>query len=154
VSEDIGNRYQFNTAIAAVMELVNAVYLLKDELIRSPQGREILSSAMATVLTLLFPVTPHLCEELWQELGHAEPLARQSWPEWKEDALRRDVVTMVIQINGKLRGRMDVPAGTPDEEVKRAALAEPAVARHLERENLTVRRVVVVPGRLVNVVAG
>lgn len=152
VGEDIGNRYQFNTAIAAIMELVNTLYLVKDELTSSPEGRETLSSALATVLTLLFPFTPHLCEELWEDLGHPESLTRESWPEWQTEALRRDVVTVVVQVNGKLRGKLDVPADASREETERAALAEPNIARHLE--GMTVRKVIVVPGKLVNVVAG
>ena len=152
VGEDIGNRYQFNTAIAAVMELVNALYMTKDELTQTAAGRVVLSSAMATVLTLLFPFTPHLCEELWEDLGHGDSLAREGWPQWREDALQRDVVTVVVQINGKLRGKLEVPADTSREDVERAALAEPNIARHLD--GLTVRKVIVVPGKLVNVVAG
>ena len=152
VGEDIGNRYQFNTAIAAVMELVNALYLTKDELTQTAAGRVVLSSAMATVLTLLFPFTPHMCEELWEDLGHGDSLAREGWPQWREDALQRDVVTVVVQINGKLRGKLEVPADTSREDVERAALAEPNIARHLD--GLTVRKIIVVPGKLVNVVAG
>ena len=152
VGEDIGNRYQFNTAIAAVMELVNALYLAKDELTQTAAGRVVLSSAMATVLTLLFPFTPHMCEELWEDLGHGDSLAREGWPQWREDALQRDVVTVVVQINGKLRGKLEVPADTSREDVERAALAEPNIARHLD--GLTVRKIIVVPGKLVNVVAG
>ena len=134
------------------MELVNALYLTKDELTQTAAGRVVLSSAMATVLTLLFPFTPHLCEELWEDLGHGDSLAREGWPQWREDALQRDVVTVVVQINGKLRGKLEVPADTSREDVERAALAEPNIARHLD--GLTVRKVIVVPGKLVNVVAG
>lgn len=151
VGEDIGNRYQFNTAIAAVMELVNSLYLAKDELAATPEGRDALSSAIATVLTLMYPITPHLCEELWEDLGHADSLAMENWPQWQENALKRDVVTVVIQVNGKLRGKIDVPADASREDVEKLAVADEAVARHLE--GLTVRKVVVVPGKLVNVVA-
>ena len=149
--EDIGNRYQFNTAIAAIMELVNALYLAKDELAATEEGRKILSSAMATVLTLLSPITPHLCEELWEGLGHARSIDQEPWPVWKEDALQRDVLTVVIQINGKLRGKIEVPASASKEEIERLALTEQNIVRHLE--GLTVRKVVVIPGKLVNVVA-
>ena len=150
-SEDIGNRYQFNTAIAAVMELVNALYLAKDELAATEEGRKVLSSAVATTLTLLSPITPHVCEELWEDLGHTGSVAEQPWPTWKEDALERDVITVVIQINGKLRGKIDVPSSASKEEVEKLALAEQNIVRHLE--GLTVRKVVVIPGKLVNVVA-
>lgn len=151
VGEDIGNRYQFNTAIAAVMELVNALYLGRDELITTDAGHRVLSSAMATVLTLLVPITPHVCEELWQELGHEGALSEQSWPQWQEDALKRDVLTIVIQINGKLRGKLEVAADAPREDVEKMALADSNCQKFLE--GLTVRKVVIVPGKLVNVVA-
>ena len=151
VGEDIGNRYQFNTAVAAVMELVNSLYLAKDELVATPEGREALSSAIATVLTLLYPITPHLCEELWEDLGHGDSLAMESWPQWQESALKRDVVTVVIQVNGKLRGKREVPADASREEVEKLALRDEAVMRHIG--DLTVRKVVVIPGKLVNVVA-
>jgi leucyl-tRNA synthetase len=153
-TEDIGNRFQFNTAIATVMELVNALYLAREELTRPDAARgglETLSSAMATVLALLFPITPHLCEELWEELGHAGRLENIPWPTWSEEALARDMETIVIQINGKLRGKIEAPAGTDRETIERLALAEPGIARHLA--GLTVRRAIVVPGKLVNVVA-
>lgn len=151
VGEDIGNRYQFNTAIATVMELVNALYQNKEALTGTPEGRAALSSATATVLTLLAPVTPHLCEELWADLGHTSLLGEEAWPAWSADALAQDNVTVVVQINGKLRGKVTLPADASNEETQAAALAEPAVVRHLQ--GLTVRKVVVVPGKLVNVVA-
>ncbi len=151
VSEDIGNRYQFNTGIAAVMELVNALYLAKDELAGDENGRAILSSAMATVLTLLSPITPHLCEELWENSGHATPVSSEAWPAWSGEALERDMVTVVIQLNGKLRSKMEVPANAPKEDVERMALADPNIAPRLS--GLTVRKIVVIPGKLVNVVA-
>lgn len=149
--EDMGNRYQFNTAIAAVMELVNALYLAKDELAETEDGRTVLSSAIATVLTLLSPMTPHLCEELWAELGHAAPIDQEPWPVWSQDALERDMLTVVIQINGKLRGKIEVPASAAKEDVEKMAMSEENIIRHLE--GLTVRKVVVIPGKLVNVVA-
>ncbi|PWL59734.1 MAG: leucine--tRNA ligase [Desulfovibrionaceae bacterium] len=151
VGEDIGNRYQFNTAIAAVMELVNSLYLAKDELTASPEGREALSSTMATVLTLLYPITPHMCEELWQDLGHSDSLAEERWPQWQESALKRDMITVVLQVNGKLRGKIEVPAEASREEAEKLALGDESVRRHID--GLTVRKVVVVPGKLVNVVA-
>ena len=151
VQEDIGNRYQFNTAIAAVMELVNAMYLARESLRLTEEGRKTFSSAMSTVLTLLCPMTPHVCEELWEDLGHTTPVSEQPWPQWQEEALSQDVLTIVVQINGKLRGKLEVPADTTPDVIESLALAEENVARHLE--NLTVRKVLVVPGKLVNIVA-
>lgn len=148
---DIGNKYQFNTAIAAVMELVNAIYLTKEELSTSEDGKMVLSSAMATVLTLLSPITPHLCEELWEDLGHTQSIAKEPWPKWSEDALVRDMLTVVMQINGKLRSKMEVPADAPKDELEKLALADPNIQRHLG--TLAVKKIIIVPGKLINIVA-
>ena len=150
--EDIGNRYQFNTAIAAIMELVNALYLAKDELATTEEGRKVLSSAMATVLTLLAPITPHVCEELWEALGHARSIDQEPWPVWKEDALQRDVLTVVIQINGKLRGTIHVAADLDDETVVQTALADEKIARFLEKTGGALRKSIVVKNKLVNLI--
>ncbi|MDR2489013.1 MAG: leucine--tRNA ligase [Desulfovibrio sp.] len=150
VGEDIA-RFQFNTAIAAVMELVNLMYLAKEELAADAGGKRTLGSAISTALTLLFPVTPHLCEELRSRLGFSSPLVEQSWPVYAEEALFRNSVTVVVQINGRLRGKIETAADAPEESVKAAALAEANVRKHLE--GLSIRKVVLVPGKLVNVVA-
>ncbi len=155
VQSDIENKYQFNTAIAAVMELVNAMYLAKDILCNDAQdhaSQKVFSSAMGTVLTLLCPFTPHMCEELWQDLGHENTVSDMPWPTWQEEATAQDVLTIVVQINGKLRGKLEVPAQTSKEEVEKLALADTTVQKHLT--GLTVRKVIVVPQKLVNIVAG
>ncbi len=152
--EDIGNRYQFNTAIAAVMELVNTLYLAKTELLTTAQGCKVFSSALSTVLTLMAPITPHLCEELWTILFNNKaphPIGEEIWPTWSEDALKRDVLTVVIQVNGKLRSKMDVAADMTKETLEQTALADSTISKFLE--GLTVRKVIVVPGKLVNIVA-
>jgi leucyl-tRNA synthetase len=152
--DDMADRFQFNTAISAVMELVNHLYLAKDELLTTAEGKKTLSSALSTVLVLLTPFTPHLTEEIWQLTGNAEKFGRiseQSWPAYQEDALQREVITIVLQINGKLRGKLVVPADTPPEELEKAALAEPNMQRHLT--GLNIKKVLYVPGKLVNVVA-
>ena len=148
---DIAGRFQFNTAIAAVMELINTLYLAKDELLGDEQGKRVLSSAFASALTLLSPVTPHLCEELWQALGMTTQLLNEPWPVYQEEALARDELTVVVQVNGKLRGKITAQADASKADMEQAALAEPNVAKHLE--GVTVRKVVVVPGKLVNIVA-
>ncbi len=151
VGEDVGNRYQFNTAIAAIMELVNEIYIVKEELMQTENGKIILSSAIATVITLLTPITPHICEEFWHDLGNAGTIGEQAWPVWSEDALQKDVLTIVIQINGKLRGKIEVSSKATKEEIEKEALAESNIAKHLE--GLTLRKVIVIPGKLVNIVA-
>ncbi|MBP3729986.1 MAG: leucine--tRNA ligase [Mailhella sp.] len=150
VGEDIADRNQFNTAIAAIMELLNAISLYRAELSGSEDGRRALSSAMSSVLTLLYPFTPHMCEEIWQELGHEKELDTEVWPQWKPEALSTDTVTVVVQVNGKLRGRIDAPAGSDKEALVKAALADSAVARHLDGK--TIVKTVVVPEKLVNIV--
>jgi leucyl-tRNA synthetase len=152
VGEDIGGRFQFNTAVAAIMELVNALHAARAELGQSPRGRRVLSSAMAGVLTLLCPFAPHLCEELWEKTGHTGFLSDEEWPQWREDALARETLSMVIQINGRLRGKMEVPADADAKAMETAALAEADIAGRLAGH--AVRRVVVVPGKLVNIVTG
>ncbi len=151
VGEDIGNRFQFNTAIAAIMELVNEIYIAKEELAKSEDGIKILSSAMATVITLLSPITPHICEEFWQDLGHEKCLGQEASPNYSDDALQKDILTIVIQINGKLRAKLEVSAGISKEELEKQALNEPNIQKHLE--GVTVRKVIIVMGKLVNIVA-
>ncbi len=151
VGEDMADRFQFNTAIAAVMELANLMQSSQETLLTSEAGRRVFSSSVATALTVLAPVTPHLCEELWERLGHTTMLAEAAWPAHEEDALTLDTVTIVVQVNGKLRGKLEVPAEAAKEDVERLALETPNVTKHIEGK--TIRKVVVIPGKLVNVVA-
>ncbi len=148
VTEDIDGRFHFNTAIASVMELVNAIYAFEGK----PEHPGVLREALEAVVRLLAPFVPHICHELWEGLGHAEPLAAAGWPAWDAEALVVDEVLLVVQVNGKVRGKVTVPAGADEEALRQAALAEPNVARTLEGQ--TVRKVIVIPGRLVNVVVG
>jgi leucyl-tRNA synthetase len=150
VTRDIENAFQFNTAIAALMELVNELYALKDELKTLPEGPQVLSSAVATTLTLLSPVAPHICEELWQALGHTGQLASEPWPSHDASALVRDQVDLVVQVNGKVRGRAAVAADASEEEVKAVALGLDNVVRHVQGK--TIVKVVVIPGKLVSIV--
>ncbi|MDR3363076.1 MAG: leucine--tRNA ligase [Desulfovibrio sp.] len=152
VSEDMGGRFQFNTAIAAVMELVNAMYLVRERLGMVEADRRVFSSAMATALTLLSPIAPHICEELWERLGHSVPLFNQPWPDWDQSAAASSMLTIALQVNGKLRGTLEIQAEADKAALEQAALADPAVKRHTE--HLTIRKVIVVPGKLVNIVAG
>ena len=149
--EDMSRRFQFNTAIAAVMELVNAMYLAREKMGQDEGDRRVFSSAMASVLTLLSPITPHICEELWERLGHTTSLQDEAWPEWDESALQQDSVTIALQVNGKLRGTIDVPAQADKAALEAAAREDAAVQRHTA--GLTIRKVIVVPGKLVNIVA-
>ncbi|WP_300154522.1 leucine--tRNA ligase [Solidesulfovibrio sp.] len=149
---DIRERFQFNTAIAAAMELVNFLYANVEAIKAEPKGAKAASSAVATLLTVLSPIAPHICEELWQRVGHEKLLIEQPWPTHDPAALVTDEVEIVVQVCGKLRGKVNVARDASKEDVERAALADANVAKHLEGK--TVRKVIVVPGKLVNVVAG
>lgn len=148
VSDDIGRRFTFNTAIAAVMELINALYKWDDE---SEQGRAVLQEALETVTLLLSPIVPHIAHANWQALGHRDAVIDQPWPQADPAALQVDTIEMVVQVNGKLRGKIAVAADADAATVEAAALDEPNAQRF--RENLTVRKVIVVPQKLVNIVA-
>jgi leucyl-tRNA synthetase len=148
VTDDIDGRFHFNTAIAAVMELVNGISAFKEK----PDFPAVVREALETVVRLLNPFVPHITAELWQLLGHAETLEARGWPICDEDALVVDAKLIVVQVNGKVRGKISVPAAADDETVRKLALSDANVARFLEGQ--TVRKVVVVPGRLVSVVVG
>jgi leucyl-tRNA synthetase len=147
VTNDLGRRRTFNTAIAAVMELMNSLGRFED---RSPQGRAVMQEALELVVLMLSPVVPHACHALWRELGHAGVLVDERWPEPDPRALERDSVEVVVQVNGKLRGRVTVPAGADEATVREAALADANVQRFMEGR--TLRKFVYVPGKLANVV--
>ncbi|HEV2333642.1 MAG TPA: leucine--tRNA ligase [Gammaproteobacteria bacterium] len=147
VGDDIGRRYTFNTAIAAVMELLNAVTKVPGD---APQDRAVKQEAYEAVTLLLAPIVPHVCENLWSGLGHQESVMAARWPAADPAALKRDTLELVVQVNGKLRGHIRVAAGASQETLRQAALAEPSVQPFVQGK--TVRKVVVVQGRLVNVV--
>jgi len=150
VSDDFGRRHAFNTAIAALMELLNALGKFTDQ---SEQGRAVRHEALETMVLLLNPVVPHVSHALWQALGHTQTvLDDQPWPKVDPAALVRDTLTLAVQVNGKLRGTIEVAANAPKEETEALARAHPNVAAFLEGQ--TVRKVIVVPGKIVNIVAG
>ena len=145
VTEDI-ERFHFNTAIAAVMEWTNYLYdALKQEV--SPA---LWHEALRTLCLLLHPFVPHITEELWVAIGMEPSLIDQPWPRYDPKAVKAEEILIVVQVNGKVRDRIMVPADTPEEEIKRRALEAPGVRRHTEGKEI--RRVIYVPGRLVNVV--
>ncbi len=148
VTDDIGRRYTFNTAIAAIMELCNALgrYAATDA-----AARGLRQEALEAVVLMLQPITPHLSHALWQSLGRDGAAVDQPWPEVDESALVQDEVELVVQVNGKLRSRLVIAADADEQTIQTAALADANVQRFIE--SATVRKVIVVPGRLVNVVA-
>jgi leucyl-tRNA synthetase len=147
VTTDLGRRRTFNTAIAAVMELMNALARADDS---SAQGRAVMQEALETVVLMLSPVVPHAAHALWRELGHARAVVDEPWPVPDPAALERDAVEVVVQVNGRLRGRVTVPVGADEATVREAALADPNVQRFMEGRPL--RKFVYVPGKLANVV--
>ncbi|WP_223619324.1 leucine--tRNA ligase [Lysobacter sp. ESA13C] len=149
VGDDYGRRHSFNTAIAAVMELLNHLGKFDDA---SGNGRALRQEALAAIVLLLNPITPHASHALWQVLGHDETLLEDlPFPAVDTSALARDAVTLAVQVNGKLRGTIEVPVNVAKEDAERLALAEPNVVKFME--GLTVRKVIVVPGKIVNIVA-
>ncbi len=150
VERDMENKFQFNTAIAAMMELVNTLYATKDDLRGTAAGARLLSSAISSVLVALSPIAPHICEELWARMGHERSLTVEPWPTHDPDALKTSEVTVAVQVNGKLRGQISVAADASNEEIQATALGDQNVERHLEGK--TIVKVIVIPGKLVNVV--
>ena len=146
-TDDIGRRRNFNTAIAAAMELLNAITRFSDA---SAPGRAVRHEALRLVVLILSPVTPHVCHALWQALGARTALIDERWPTPDTAALAQEMLSIVVQVNGKLRGQVSVPAQADEAAVRAAALADERVQKFIAGQ--TVRRVIVVPGKLVNVV--
>ena len=146
VTEDFDGGFHFNTAISAIMELVNETY----NFMTHPSGSSVLNEAVETIVTLLSPLVPHIAEELWQALGKKNSIFKTAWPAFDRDAITEDTMTMVIQLNGKVRSKIDVPSAISDEELKSLVLADDKI-RELTRGR-EVKRMVIVPKKLVNIV--
>jgi len=168
VSEDIGETFHFNTALSAIMELVNEIYVRRSQP-KADEGRSHeprlsvealrakaettnheLKEAIETVVILLAPFVPHIAEEMWEKLGHKERVFKTAWPEYDKTALSKDRLTMVIQINGKVRARVEVPSVADDEEIKKIVLEDSIVNKWIAGKSL--KKFIVVKGRLVNLV--
>jgi len=149
VTDDIARRYTFNTAIAAIMELTNHLARFDGG---DAQSRAVLQEAWSAVVRLLAPIAPHIGEELWQALGGAGPVYRAAWPEVDEAARERTRVTLVVQVNGKLRAKLELPPGADRDTALEQALAVENVQRHVGEK--AVRKVIHVPDRLLNIVVG
>lgn len=147
VSDDYGRRQTYNTAIAAVMELSNEVSRFADS---SAQGRAVTREALESAVLLLAPIVPHICHVLWQTLGHSEPVIDYPWPQLDESALVRNELSIVLQVNGKLRGSIEVAVDASKESIEQLALAHDNVQRFTQ--NKEIRKVIVVPKKLVNIV--
>ena len=147
VSDDIGRRYTFNTAIAAIMSLSNRVsrYQIDTDL-----DRKVVREALESMVLLLSPIVPHICNHLWTELGHQNAVVNELWPTFNEDLMVDDTLEIVIQINGKLRARLNVAANIDEETLKELAFNEPKIAKLIAEQ--TIKKTIVVPGKLINIV--
>jgi len=147
VSHDMGERIIFNTAIAANMELVNTLSKFTDT---SDNGKVIRQEALEAIVLMLAPIVPHICHQLWQDLGHQEAVVRAPWPKVDVSALEQDIIEIVIQVNGKLRSKISVSATVSSDELQTLALNDDYIMRFIEGKPL--KKVIVVPKKLVNIV--
>jgi leucyl-tRNA synthetase len=146
ITHDFQN-FEFNTIVSSLMELANELYKARElGAMDTPEWNE----AMDIYLRMMAPVTPHIAEELWARRGKTYSVHTQSWPEVDEDAAAEDEVTLVVQVNGKVRDRITVPVGISDDQAREAALSSEAVIKFMEGK--PPRKVIVVPGKLVNIV--
>ena len=147
VTDDIGRRYTFNTAIAAVMELLNEVsaFNVNDEL-----DRQAIKEAIESILLLLSPIVPHICHQLWLDINHNQPIVDAEWPEFDNSLLKSETSLIVVQVNGKLRSKLEVDASTSEDELKSMALSDEKVMRFIEGNEI--KKIIVVPEKLVNIV--
>jgi len=148
VSDDIGRRQTFNTAIAAVMELMNK---LQKAPLESDQARALMQEALDAVTLMLYPIVPHICFTLWRELGHEDAIDHAPWPQADAGAMQEESKLVVVQVNGKLRAKLTVAADASQDEVQALALADDNVAKFTDGK--TLRKVIYVPGKLLNIVA-
>jgi leucyl-tRNA synthetase len=147
IGDDIGRRLKLNTVVAASMELLNAI---NDHRIATPQDRAVVQEALDALVACMSPITPHICHELWQALGHQGAVIDSKWPEADAKALLSDTISLVVQVNGKLRGNIEVPRHANNDEIISAALAEVNVQKFVAGQAL--KKKIVVPGKLVNLV--
>lgn len=147
VSEDVGGRFSFNTAISSIMELVNEMYRYKEQ---GCVNEGLLGKAVKDLILILSPFVPHICEEMWEHIGQTESVTTMSWPEYDEDALVKESVEVVVQINGKVKEKMMVAADAGKSELEKIALENERIKALLDGK--TVVKVVAVPGRLINIV--
>ncbi|HRR00570.1 MAG TPA: class I tRNA ligase family protein, partial [Candidatus Cloacimonas sp.] len=150
--EDCLQRLQFNTAIATCMEFLNAIVKIKDPGKLNAAEQQIYAFACITLPKMLYPFAPHIAEELWQKLGNENMLNDCGLPEYEEQYLTRNIVTYVIQVNGKIRGKLEALADINQDELQAKALENENVKRYLD--GLNIKKVIVVPGKMISIAAG
>jgi leucyl-tRNA synthetase len=147
VTDDMARRHTFNTAIAANMELVNALNKFEDD---SANGKAVRQEVLEDIVLMLAPIIPHAAQELWNELGHADDIVMAVWPKVDESALQQDAIEMVVQVNGKLRGKFSVAATATKEQIEALVLADEHLQRYIDGK--PIKKLIVVPQKLVNIV--
>ncbi|MCL1981462.1 MAG: class I tRNA ligase family protein, partial [Clostridiales bacterium] len=147
VTEDAGGRFNFNTAISSIMEFVNELYRYKE---KGDVNKGLVKSALENLVLLLAPMTPHICEEMWEHLGKTEPLFRACWPEYDENALVRDEIEIVIQLNGKIKEKLNITANLDKEQFEKAVMENEKTKLLLEGKRVV--KVIAVPNKLINIV--
>ena len=147
VSDDIGRRYTFNTAIAAIMKLSNDVSSFQ---IETDLDRKVVREALESMVLLLSPIVPHICNHLWIELGHENAVVNESWPIYNENLTVDDTLEIIIQVNGKLRARLNVAADTDEKTLKELAFNEPKIAKFISDQKI--KKTIIVPRKLINIV--
>jgi leucyl-tRNA synthetase len=150
VTRDVEDRYHFNTAISAVMEMVNFLYLVEEAAWESTETAPSLREAVEMLLLMLSPFAPHISEELWEKIGNEGLVCLRGWPAVDEEMARAEEILVVVQINGKLRSRITADADATEEEIRSMALADPRVREYTEGK--TLKKLVVVPKKLVSIV--
>ncbi|OGP30821.1 MAG: leucine--tRNA ligase [Deltaproteobacteria bacterium GWA2_57_13] len=150
VTDDIEERFHFNTAIACVMELFNALSLAAREGSATAEGASLIRAGLEAILVLLYPFVPHVASELWESLGNRRSLEEIPWPEYSAEALQEEALLIVVQVDGRVRGKITVSADASGEQIETEALAHPKIQGYLQGKS--VRRVIQVPRRLVNIV--
>jgi leucyl-tRNA synthetase len=150
VTSDVEQRQQLNTAVSAMMELVNDLYAFGDPDGARPHSVAVVREAIEALVRMLSPFAPHMCEELWEALGHGEGLTAAQWPQFDAGVAKAEEIVVPVQVNGKVRSRLTVPAEASEQELEKMALADPAVMAHLAGKQ--VKKVVVAKGRLVSLV--
>ena len=149
VTQDIEERFHFNTVISAVMELVNAMQALEESGSDSA-GCRVMRFALETSVLLLSPIVPHFCEELWEALGHGKSILLSQWPSFDDAATVKDEVEVVVQVNGKLRSRFSAALDADDNTLKQTALADERIVRFVDGK--PIKKVITIKNKLVNIV--
>jgi leucyl-tRNA synthetase len=136
ITENLEKRIHLNTAISSMMEFTNYLYQKKDSLMGTSSGKGALREAFKALVKLLSPFTPHICEELWEIMGEKEILSVSEWPQWNEELAREEMTVVVVQINGRVKGRVTVPVGSTEEEVTEEVMKDQKISSYLSQKRI------------------